>query len=156
MSEKLPRNWTAAELAMLGEMHRAGKSGSQIAHALGTGKTRCAVIGMIDRRLRGKVKVDVPRAPSRPPKAVMAPRPIKTAATPEPVQEPDGVRFLDRRHDQCARLLPREPGSSILGAMVCGQPVRGESSWCPACAAVLTRTETRNEKFDLRKMEKAA
>jgi len=83
------------------------------------------------------------------------PQPAEPECT-APLPSNGGVRFLDRRADQCARLLPRD-GRSIFEALVCGRPTKGEtSSWCAACAPALLRAPTKSETADVRKVAKVA
>lgn len=137
-------SWTKEELDIVVRMANDGRTASQIAIALKTGRTRNAVIGVINRR-KISLQIKRPQVPKKKPRKtvvlsivnVRAPRsnpdPPKAVAAVErfiaPLKRPDvkygPTLFTDTEHDQCRFIIGRKGHDSI----VCGEPIF-KRSWC--------------------------
>lgn len=146
-SAAMTKNWTKEELDIVVRMANDGRTASQIAIALKTGRTRNAVIGVINRR-KISLQIKRPQAPPRKPNKgrgtvvlgianIRVPRsnpePPKVVAAVEkfvaPLKRPDveygPTLFTDTEHDQCRFIIGRKGHDSI----VCGEIVF-KRSWC--------------------------
>jgi hypothetical protein len=136
--------WTKEELDIVVRMANDGRSASQIAIVLNTGRTRNAVIGVINRRkislqikrpqppprkprktvVLSIVNVRVPRSTPNPPKAVAAVEKF-VAPLKRPNVEYGPTLFTETERDQCRFIIGRRGHDSI----VCGEPIF-KKSWC--------------------------
>ena len=117
--------WTRESMARLLRMRAEGVSAAAMAHELGNGLTRNAVLGKLFRLNR--------RAPPDP-------APIDPVLAPAlaPIALPgSGVRMIDLQRHHC-----RWPLADGLGAdYYCGDPRARDKSYCPAhCAVAYNRS----------------
>jgi len=143
-SAAMTKGWTKEELDIVVRMANDGRSASQIAIVLKTGRTRNAVIGVINRR-KISLQIKRPQPPPRKPRKtvvlsivnVRVPRsnpepPMAVAAVEKfvaPLKRPDveygPTLFTETERDQCRFIIGRKDHDSI----VCGEPVF-KRSWC--------------------------
>jgi hypothetical protein len=136
--------WTKEELDIVVRMANDGRTASQIAIALKTGRTRNAVIGVINRR-KISLQIKRPQPPPRKPRKTVVlsivnvrvprsnPDPPKAVAAVEkfvaPLKRPDveygPTLFTETERDQCRFIIGRRGHDSI----VCGEPIF-KKSWC--------------------------
>ena len=118
--------WTRESMARLLRMRAEGVSAAAMAHELGGGLTRNAVLGKLFRLNR--------RAPPDP-------APIDPVLAPAlaPIALPgSGVRMLDLQRHHCRWPLADQHGADYY----CGDPRARDKSYCPAhCAVAYNRSK---------------
>ena len=121
--------WTRESMARLLRMRAEGVSAAAMAHELGNGLTRNAVLGKLFRLNR--------RAPPDP----APPDPAPIAPVLKPIALPGrGVRMIDLQRHHC-----RWPLADGLGAdYYCGDPRARDKSYCPAHCAVAYNRSTKH------------
>lgn len=124
-------SWTEQEIKTATTMWREGSSATEIAMALGSGKSRNAVVGKMHRLgLTGRSQANatsghatVRRIQSREERAL----PNRETASPEPLPASEGVLHLDRRFNQCAFPIT----AATADMRVCGAETQECSPYCP-------------------------
>lgn len=131
--------WTPEDDAALTAMWKAGDTGVSIGLALG-GRGEEAIrdramrhLGLPRRRNRHPSGFldGLPKSPRRPAPKLRSPRKaVRFFAVPF-----DPVRFVDKKHDQCAFIEGDACGAETL---CCGRPVVLGRSWCEGHLAICT------------------
>jgi len=131
--------WSDKDKELVLDLWKKGKSAAQIAQALGQGRTRNSVSGLLNRM---NLKRDKPKARTTPIKRTPRPKVIRIRAKDEPpkpkenyytpieeVPPPEGgVPFYETRRTQCKYVLNTNSNAHLIKC--CGGPVYRESSWC--------------------------
>jgi hypothetical protein len=111
-----PQSWTPDAIDYVRALAKEGKSGTQIASALG--RTRCSVLGACFRNgikiSRGRVYRGSPTRPKP------EPAPYVLALPAAPVAPPDGILLTDLARNQC-----RWPVTTALPHRFCGAHANG-------------------------------
>jgi hypothetical protein len=126
--------WSDKDKEMVLELWKQGETAAGIARALGDGRTRNSISGLLHRM---NLKRDISRVQSEPKKRVFHPETIKQTIKPKenfftPIEEvppPEGgVPYLQTRRLECKYIL--NTNSDPRNVKCCGGTVYRESSWC--------------------------